>query len=174
MRMTTIAIGAVVLALLAAPAFAQSDDDWVQVPSSRGATSEGGGAAKTTVEEEHSAIACAMVGALVQQAATMRDRGVTEQSQFLSIDGPDGRLYQIMLATDPAGTLLAGIHREIDYVYVHRDMTPAQLGTQVRQNCGNPKDRPQDAQDDISHQPVPGTIRDFAADETAYESDHQP
>jgi len=138
MRMTAIAIGGLVLALLATPAFAQSDDDWVRVPSSRGAASEGGGAAKTTMEEQ-SAIACAMVGALVQQAAIMRDRGVTEQSQFLSIDGPDGKLYQIMLATDTAGTLLAGIHREIDYVYVHRDMTPAQLGTQSRQNCGNPE-----------------------------------
>lgn len=104
--------------------------------------SEGGGAAKTTMEEQ-SAIACAMVGALVQQAAIMRDRGVTEQSQFLSIDEPDGGLHQItignMLAKDTAATLRAGIHREIDYVYVHRDMTPAQLGTQVRQNCGNPE-----------------------------------
>jgi len=174
MRMTTIAITALMLALLAAPAFAQSDDDWVRVPSSRDVSREGGGATKTTMDEEHSAIACAMVGALVQQAAMMRDRGVTEQSQFLSIDGPDGKLYQIMLATDAAGTLLAGIHREIDYVYVHRDMTAAQLGTQVRQSCGDPNDHPQDAQHDISHQPVPGTIHDFAADKTAYESGHQP
>ena len=52
MRMTAIAIGGLVLALLAAPAFAQSDDDWVRVPSSRGAASEGGGAAKTTMEEQ--------------------------------------------------------------------------------------------------------------------------
>jgi hypothetical protein len=130
-----------VLALLAAPAFAESDD-WVRVPSSRGAASEGGGGAKTPMEER-SAIACAMVGALVQQAAIMRDRGVTEQSQFLSIDEPDGGLRQItignMLATDTAATLRAGIHREIDYVYVHRDVTPAQLGTQARQNCGNPE-----------------------------------
>ena len=111
MRMTAIAIGVLVLALLAAPAFAQSDDDWVRVPSSRGAASEGGGAAKTTMEEG-GAIACAMVGALVQQAAIMRDRGVTEQSQFLSIDEPDGGLRQItignMLATDAAATLRAG------------------------------------------------------------------
>jgi hypothetical protein len=42
-------------------------------------------------------------------------------------------------STDTVGTVRAGIHREIDYVYVHRDMTPAQLGTQARQNCGNPQ-----------------------------------
>jgi hypothetical protein len=35
-------------------------------------------------------------------------------------------------------------------------------------------DGPDDAQDDIPHQPFPGTIHDFAADETRYEPDDQP
>ena len=60
-----------------------------------------------------------------------------------SIDKPGGKLYQLtignMLSADTAGTLRAGIHREIAYVYEHREMTPAQLGDRVRQTCGNPE-----------------------------------
>jgi hypothetical protein len=44
-----------------------------------------------------------------------------------------------MLSADTAGTLRAGIHREIAYVYEHREMTPAKLGDRVRQTCGNPE-----------------------------------
>ena len=86
------------------------------------------------------AMACAMVGALVQQTAKMRDQGVSEQSQVASIDNPSGKLYQLttgnMLSADTAGTLRAGIRREIAYVYQHREMTPAQLGDRARQSCG--------------------------------------
>ncbi len=88
-------------------------------------------------------MACAMVGALVQQTAKLRDQGVTEESQLASIDKPGGKLYQLtvgnMLSADTAGTLRAGIHREIAYVYEHREMTPAQLGDRARQTCGSPE-----------------------------------
>jgi len=129
------------MALLAAPAFAQNDE-WEQVPSDsgQGAATEGGGTAKASAGDK-SAMACAMVGALVRQTAKLRDQGVTEESQLASIDKPGGKLYQLtignMLSADTAGTLRAGIHREITYVYEHREMTPAQLGDRARQACGN-------------------------------------
>jgi hypothetical protein len=143
MHGTSIVVAGLALALLAAQAFAQNDD-WEQVPSDSGqsATTEGGGAAKAPAGDK-SAMACAMVGALVQQAAKLRDRGVTEESQLASIDKPSGKLYQLtignMLSADTAGTLRAGIHREIAYVYEHREMTPAQLGDRARQTCGSPE-----------------------------------
>jgi len=143
MRVTAIAMAGLMLALLAVPAFAQSDQ-WEQVPSDSGpgAAAEGGGTAKAQASDK-SAMACAMVGALVQQTAKLRDRGVTEESQLASIDRPSGKLYQLtignMLSADTAGTLRAGIHREIAYVYEHREMTPAQLGDRARQTCGNPE-----------------------------------
>ena len=129
--------------LLAARAFAQSDE-WEQVPadSGYGAATEGGGTASAPVRDK-SAMACAMVGALVQQTAKLREQGVTEESQLASIDKPGGKLYRLtvgnMLSADTAGTLRAGIHREIAYVYEHREMTPAQLGDRARQTCGNPE-----------------------------------
>ena len=129
--------------LLAARAFAQSDE-WEQVPSDsgQGAATEGGGTASAPARDK-SAMACAMVGALVQQTAKLRDQGVTEESQLASIDKPGGKLYQLTigntLSSDTAGTLRAGIHREIAYVYEHREMTPAQLSDRARQTCGNPE-----------------------------------
>jgi len=149
MRGTAIAIGVAIgigglaLALLAAPAFAQSDD-WQHVPSesASGAATEGGGTANAPAGSKN-AMACAMVGALVQQTAKMRDQGVSEQSQLASIDNPSGKLYQLttgnMLSADTAGTLRAGIRREIAYVYQHREMTPAQLGARARESCGTPE-----------------------------------
>jgi hypothetical protein len=143
MRGTAIAIGGLVLALLAAPALVRSDE-WEQVPSEsgQGAATEGGGATTAPMGNK-GAMACAMVGALVQQAAKMRDKGVSEESQLASVDNPNGKLYQLtvgnMLSADTAGTLRAGIHREIAYVYQHRELTPAQLGTRARQTCGNPE-----------------------------------
>jgi hypothetical protein len=130
------------LALLAAPIFAQSDE-WEQVPSESGntAAADGGGAANAPAGDK-SAMACGMVGVLVQETAKMRDRGVPE-SQLASIDQPSGKLYQLttgkMLPPDTAGVLRAGIHREIVYVYAHRDMTPAQLGARARRTCGSPE-----------------------------------
>ena len=44
-----------------------------------------------------------------------------------------------MLSADTAATLRAGIHREIAYVYEHREMTPAQLSAHARETCGNPE-----------------------------------
>ena len=143
MRATAIAIAGLALALLAAPAFAQNDE-WEQVPSDsgQGGATEGGGTAKASAGDK-SAMACAMVGALVRQTAKLRDQGVTEESQLASIDKPGGKLYQLtignMLSADTAGTLRAGIHREIAYVYEHREMTPAQLSDRARQTCGNPE-----------------------------------
>lgn len=143
MRGTAIAIGGLVLALLVAPALAHSDE-WEQVPSEsgQGAATEGGSAAKAPMGNK-GAMACGMVGALVQQAAKMRDQGVSEESQLASVDNPNGELYQLtignMLSADTAGTLRAGIHREIAYVYQHRELTPAQLGARARQTCGNPE-----------------------------------
>ena len=138
MRVRAIGIAGLALALLATQAFPQSDQ-WEQVPSDSG---EGGGTARATAGDK-SAIACAMVGALVRQTAKLRDEGVTEESQLASIDKPSGKLYQLtignMLSADTAGTLRAGIHREIAYVYEHREMTPAQLGDRARQTCGNPE-----------------------------------
>jgi hypothetical protein len=59
---------------------------------------------------------------------------------IISKFGPtDFILFAVIFGMMCFGTVRAGIHREIDYVYVHRDMTPAQLGTQARQNCGNPQ-----------------------------------
>ena len=143
MRATATAIAGLALALLAAQAFAQSDE-WEKVPSDsgQGAATEGRGAVKAPAGDK-SAMACMLVGGLVQQAAKMRDQGVTEESQFANIDQPGGKLYQLtignMLSADTAGTLRAGIHREIAYVYEHREMTPAQLGDRARQTCGNPE-----------------------------------
>ena len=143
MRGIAIVIAGLALALLAAQVFAQ-DDEWEQVPSEsgRGAATEGGAAAKAPMEDK-GAMACTMVGALVQQVAKLRDQGVSEESQFASIEKPSGKLYQLtignMLSADTAGTLRAGIHREIAYVYEHREMTPAQLGDRARQTCGNPE-----------------------------------
>jgi|GraSoiStandDraft_16_1057320.scaffolds.fasta_scaffold1062578_2 hypothetical protein len=143
MRVRAIGIAGLALALLATQAFAQSDQ-WEQVPSDsrQGAATQSGGTARATAGDK-SAIACAMVGALVRQTAKLRDQGVTEESQLASIDKPGGKLYQLtmgnMLSADTAGTLRAGIHREIAYVYEHREMTPAQLGDRARQTCGNPE-----------------------------------
>jgi hypothetical protein len=143
MRATAIAIEGLAMTLLAAPALVRSDQ-WEQVPSDsgQGSATEGVGTAKTPPGDK-SAMACAMVGALVQQTAKLRDQGVTEESQLSSIDTPSGKLYQLtignMLSADTAGTLRAGIHREIAYVYEHREMTPAQLGDRARQTCGNPE-----------------------------------
>lgn len=147
MRGIAIVIAGLALALLAAQVFAQ-DDEWQQVPSepARGAATEGGTAGGTAAKapmKDKGAMACTMVGALVQQVAKLRDQGVSEESQFASIDKPGGKLYQLtignMLSADTAGTLRAGIHREIAYVYEHREMKPAQLGDRARQTCGNPE-----------------------------------
>ena len=139
MRATAIAMAGLALALLAAQAFAQSDQ-WEQVPSDSGRGTEGGATAMPPAGDK-SAMACAMVGALVRQTAKLRDQGVTQESQLASIDKPGGKLYQLtivnMLPAGSAGTLRAGIHREIVYVYEHREMTPAQLGDRARQTCGN-------------------------------------
>lgn len=143
MRGKAIVVAGLALTLLVAQVFAQSDQ-WEQVPSQsgQGAATEGGSAAKTPMEDK-SAMACTLVGALVQEVAKLRDQGVSEESQLASIDKPSGKLYQLtignMLAADTAGTLRAGIHREIAYVYEHREMTPAQLGDRARQTCGNPE-----------------------------------
>ena len=143
MRGIAIVIGGLLLALLAAPALVQSDE-WEQVPSEsgQGAATEGGGAA-TSLMGNKGAMACAMVGALAQQAAKMRDRGVSEESLLASVDNPNGKLFKLtngnMLSADTAARLRAGIHREIAYVYQHRELTPAQLGARAHQNCGNPE-----------------------------------
>jgi hypothetical protein len=143
MRGTSILIGGLMLALLAAPAFAQSDE-WEQVPSEPGqGAAAGGGVAAKSPAEGKGAMACSLVAALVRRAAKLRDQGVTEDGQLASIDKPGGRLHQLtvggMLSAGTAGALRAGIHREIAYVYEHREMTPAQLGTRARETCGNPE-----------------------------------
>lgn len=131
------------LALLAAPGLVRSDE-WEQVPSEpgQGAAADGGVEVKPPADDK-GAMACSLVAALVQRMAKLRDEGVTEDSQLASIDKPGGRLYQLtvrgMLSADTAGTLRAGIHREIAYVYEHREMTPAQLGSHARETCGNPE-----------------------------------
>jgi hypothetical protein len=134
-----------VLALLAAPALVHSDE-WEQAPSESGqGAAAGSGSAANSPMGNKGAMACAMVGALVKQVAKMRDKGVSEESQLASVDNPNGKLYQLtngnMLSADTAGALRAGIHREIAYVYQHRELTPAQLGVRARQTCGNPENR---------------------------------
>jgi hypothetical protein len=137
MRGAIIVLGAFVLALLAAPAFLHGDE-WEQVPSDSGYGSVPGAPAGN-----QSAMACGLVGTLVKQTAKMRDQGVSEESQLASVDNPKGKLYQLtngsMLSADTAATLRAGIHREIAYVYEHREMTPAQLSAHARETCGNPE-----------------------------------
>ncbi len=124
------------LALLVAPRFARSDE-WEQVPSEP----ESGGAAEALAGNK-GRLACTLVGAFVEETAKLRDKGMTEQSQLDNIDKPNGKLSRLtvggMLSGDTSGTLRAGIHREIAYVYAHREMTPAQLGAHARQSCGNP------------------------------------
>jgi hypothetical protein len=143
MRGTAIAIAGLIVALVAMPALVASDE-WEQVPSDsgQGAASEGAREVKAPAEDK-GAMACTLVGALVQQTAKLRDQGVTEQSQLASIDNPNGKLYRLTvgntLSADTAGSLRAGIHREIAYVYEHREMTPAQLGARARETCGNPE-----------------------------------
>jgi hypothetical protein len=130
-----------VLALLAVPALARGDD-WEQVPSvsDRGAPTASGA---TTEPLNKSSMACALVGAFVEQTAKQRDKGATQESQLASIDNPNGKLAQLtignMLTADTSGMLRAGLHREVAYVYAHREMTPAQLGAHARQTCGNPE-----------------------------------
>jgi len=130
-----------VLALLAAPVFAQGDD-WEQVPSApdQDAVTASGGANKAL---NKGSMACTLVGAFVEQTAKERDKGATQESQLTSIDKPNGKLAQLtigsMLTADTSGMLRAGLHREVAYVYEHREMTPAQLGAHARQACGNPE-----------------------------------
>ena len=129
------------LALLAVPAFARGDD-WERVPSApdQGAAAASGAATKAL---NKSSMACTLVGAFVEQTAKQRDKGATQESQLASIDKPNGKLAQLtignMLTADTSGMLRAGLHREVAYVYEHREMTPAQLGAQARQTCGNPQ-----------------------------------
>jgi hypothetical protein len=129
-----------VLALLAVPAFARGDD-WERVPSAphQGAATASGAATKAL---NKSSMACTLVGAFVEQTAKQRDKGATQESQLASIDKPNGKLAQLtignMLTADTSGMLRAGLHREVAYVYEHREMTPAQLGAHARQTCGNP------------------------------------
>jgi hypothetical protein len=143
MRESAIVIGGLILALLAAPGFAHSDE-WERVPTvpGQGAETDGGVAVKPPANDR-GATACSLVAALVQRMAKLRDQGVSEDSQLAGIDKPGGRLYQLtvggMLSADTAGALRAAIHREIAYVYEHREMTPAQLGTHARETCGNPE-----------------------------------
>ena len=72
------------MALVAMPALVASDE-WEQVPSDsgQGAASEGADAVKAPAADK-GAMACTLVGALVQQTAKLRDQGVTEQSQLAS------------------------------------------------------------------------------------------
>jgi hypothetical protein len=130
-----------VLALLAVPAFARGDD-WERVPSApdQGAATASGAATKAL---NKSSMACTLVGAFVEQTAKQRDKGATQESQLASIDKPNGKLAQLtignMLTADTSGMLRAGLHREVAYVYEHREMRPAQLGAHARQTCGNPE-----------------------------------
>lgn len=129
------------LALLAALAFAQ-DDDWVRVPSSpsQGAVSGGGDAANAPAGGNESP-ACAMAAAFVEKTAKLRDKGVTKQSQLDSIDNPNGKPSGLAGGKPSAdiGALRAGLHSEVEYVYQHREMTPAALGAQARKSCGVPE-----------------------------------
>lgn len=141
MRATIIATGGLVLALLAAPAFAQ-DDDWVRVPSSpsQGAASGSGDAANAPAGGNGSP-ACAMAAAFVEETAKLRDKGVTKQSQLDSIDNPNGKPSGLAGGkpfADIGDALRAGLHSEVEYVYQHREMTPAALGAQARKSCGVP------------------------------------
>ena len=135
------------LALLAVPAFARGDD-WERVPSApdQGAATASGAATKAL---NKSSMACTLVGAFVEQTARQRDKGATQESQLASIDKPNGKLAQLtignMLTADTSGMLRAGLHHEVAYVYEHREMTPAQLGTHARQTCGNPESGPEEA-----------------------------
>jgi hypothetical protein len=144
MLRTAIAIAGIALALLVRPASLRCDE-WERVPSDSGvgAPATDGGQAAAAPAGNNGATACTMVGALVKQAAKMRDQGVSEDSQVASIDNPNGKLYQLtnghMLSADTADALRSGIRREIVYVYAHRELTPAQLGARARQTCGNPE-----------------------------------
>lgn len=131
------------LALLAALAFAQSDE-WEQVPSepNQSAAPEGRVAIKPPADGK-GAMACSLAAALAERMAKLRDQGVTKDSQLATVDKPGGKLYELtvagMLPPATAGALRAGMDREIAYVYEHREMTPAQLGAQARETCGNPE-----------------------------------
>jgi hypothetical protein len=138
-----LAIAGLAVALLAASTLAHGDE-WESVPSEPGqdaATAGRGASAAPT--ESRALMACTMVGALVKQAAKARDKGISEESQLAGVDNPGGKLYRLtngnMLPADTASALRAGIHREIAYVYRHRELTPEQLGARARQTCGNPE-----------------------------------
>jgi hypothetical protein len=134
-----IAITVLIFSLIFAGALARSDE-WEQVPPDYGQVAPGKNNMDGAPLSAKAGMACTMVGAFAQEAAKLRDKGVSEKSQLASIDKPGGKLYQLTVAarlSAAAGSAVrAGIHREIAYVYEHREMTPAQLAAQARQVCG--------------------------------------
>jgi hypothetical protein len=134
-----LAIAVLMVSLLSAAAVAQNDE-WEQVPAEPGPAETGKINIPGPSGTPDAGTGCGMVGAFAQEAAKLRDAGVSEETQLASIDKPGGKLYRLTeraaLSADTRSEVRAAIHSEIAYVYKHREMTPAQLGTQARANCG--------------------------------------
>lgn len=150
MRGRTILLAGCLLAMLAGPAFAQGDD-WVRVPSppppraSRNPPASAGvGAPGATSAPAPAPVGqgCEIAGRLAEQTAEARDKGASSESQLEVLDDPDGVFHRIADAArragDTAGMVNASFHREVAYVYAHREMTPAQLKAYWEQACANP------------------------------------
>jgi len=118
-------------------------DEWEQVPAEPGPAASGKNSPEGAPANVKAATGCMMVGAFAQEAARLRDSGVTEDSQLASIDKPGGRLYRLTesasLSAAARSAVRAGIHREIAYVYEHRELSPAQVAAHARSTCGAPQ-----------------------------------
>jgi len=135
MRGAAIIICGLALALPAMRASAQSDD-WERVPPPASQSTADAPATKSG-----GVIACTLIANFVEQAAKLRDAGATEESQLADIDNPSGSLSQLSTGGKQSANTLDAlrkqIHRLIDYVYEHRELTPAQIATRARRSCGN-------------------------------------
>ena len=134
-----VAIAVLIFSVISASALAQSDE-WEQVPSESAQVAANKNNTDGASIGAKAGMACTMVGAFAQEAAKLRDKGVSEKSQLASIDEPGGKLYQLTVGASlspAAGSAVrAGLRREIAYVYEHREMTSAQLAAQARKSCG--------------------------------------
>ncbi len=132
--------------LAAVPARGQ---DWEQVPSEAATAAPEAPASDNGVLKELLAptavkanTGCKLVGQFAEETAKARDKGSSEASQLKTVDDPHGTLYKLAAANrlpdGAANTVSATLHSEIVYVYVHPEMTPAQLKAHWRQVCENP------------------------------------
>ncbi len=136
-------VAACLTAMLLAPLLSRADDDWEQVPSSgeQGgsdvAVPSGGGSDASAVVNflvEMRAIRgdtgkpCEVVGTYAHLAATLRDQGVSEQSQEQDIDNNFERGAAEHHVPKPwIKPIEVVLHREVTYAYGHPAMSVDQV-----------------------------------------------